>query len=60
MPQLIGLALVGGALWYGYRAFKREMERIGRETREAEEKAKSKTILREDKNGVYRPIGRDE
>lgn len=60
MPQLIGLALVGGVLWYGYRAFKREMERIGKETREAEARAKDKTILRQDEDGVYRPIERDE
>ena len=55
MPQLIGLALVGGALWYGYRAFKREMDRVGKETREAEAKLKEKTVLREDADGVYRP-----
>lgn len=60
MPQLIGLALVGGVLWYGYRAFKREMERIGKETREAEAKAKAKTVLKQDEDGVYRPSQSDE
>ncbi len=60
MPQLIGLALVGGLLWYGYRAFKREMERVGKETREAEAKAKSKTMLKQDEDGVYRPSQNDE
>ena len=58
MPQLIGLALIGGVVWYGYRAFKREMERIGRETREAELRAKEakqgKELVR-GKDGVYRP-----
>ena len=55
MPQLIGIALIGGVIWYGYRAFKREMERIGKETREAEAKAKSGTVLKPDEDGVYRP-----
>lgn len=58
MPQLIGLALIGGVLWYGYRALKREMERINRETREAErqaEEAKHGKELVPDENGVYRP-----
>lgn len=59
MPQLIGIALVSGVIWYGYRAFKREMERIGRETREAEERAKAKTVLRQDEDGVYRPVDKD-
>lgn len=56
MPQLIGLALIGGLVWYGYRALKREMERINRETRKAEKNDKSKTVLRQDKDGVYRPV----
>ena len=58
MPQLIGIALVGGVIWFGYRALKREMERIGRETREAERKAKEakrgKELVRGD-DGVFRP-----
>lgn len=63
MPQLIGLALLGGVAWYGYRALKREMERIGRETREAERKAKEARRGKElvpDENGVYRPLDTDE
>ncbi|MEM9279474.1 MAG: hypothetical protein AAGA76_12940 [Pseudomonadota bacterium] len=63
MPQLIGLALIGGILWYGYRALKREMERIGRETREAERKAQEAKRGKElvpDENGVYRPAEPDE
>ncbi len=60
MPQLIGLALLGGAVWYGYRALKREMERIGRETREAERQAeetrRGKELVRGD-DGVFRPDG---
>lgn len=55
MPQLIGMALVGGLLWYGYRTFKREMERVGKETREAEARAREKTVLKQGEDGVYRP-----
>ena len=58
MPQLIGLALIGGLLWYGYRALKREMDRISTETRKAERKAKEakqgKELVRGE-DGVYRP-----
>ena len=63
MPQLIGLALIGGVVWYGYRAFKREMQRIGRETREAEMQAKEakkgKELVRGE-DGVYRPNKLDQ
>ena len=45
MPQLIIVALVGGAIWYGYRAFKREMDRVAQETREAELKRQPATRL---------------
>ena len=55
MPQLIGVALIGGLLWYGYRALKREMERVGKETRKAEVKSKKGTELEEGEDGVYRP-----
>ena len=55
MPQLIAIGLIGGVVWYGYRALKREMERINKETRAAEKKAKSQTVLKQDKDGVYRP-----
>ncbi len=58
MPQLIGLALLGLVIWYGYRALKREMERINRETREAEQQAeearRGKELVRGD-DGVFRP-----
>lgn len=58
MPQLIGLALVGGVIWFGYRTLKREMERISAETREAERKAEQKrngSELVRGEDGVYRP-----
>lgn len=59
MPQLIAIGLIGGVVWYGYKALKREMARINEETRSAEKKAKSKTILKQDKDGVYRPVDED-
>lgn len=56
MPQLIALGLIGGVVWYGYRALKREMERINKETRAEEKKSKTQTVLKQDKDGVYRPM----
>ena len=53
--QLIAVGLVGGLIWYGYRAFKREMKRVGDELREEEKKAARKTVLKQDPDGVYRP-----
>jgi len=54
MPQLIAIALVGGLVFYAYRAFKREMERVGRETEKAEKKSSGKA-LQKGSDGVYRP-----
>lgn len=58
MAQLIGVALIGGLLWYGYRALKREMDRISTETRKAKRKAdeakRGKELVRGE-DGVYRP-----
>ena len=59
MPQLIALGLIGGVIWIGYRAFKREMARVNAEVREAEKKAEEKTVLKQDEDGVYRPVDRD-
>lgn len=56
MPQLIALGLIGGVAWYAYKALKREMDRINKETRAAEKKSDNKQILKQDKDGVYRPI----
>jgi len=57
MPQAIALALVGGALWYGYRAFKREMTRVSKETQKAEKRISKATSLKKGEDGVYRPDG---
>lgn len=56
MPQLIAIGLIGGVVWYGYKALKREMERINKETRAEEKKTKTQTVLKQDKDGVYRPM----
>lgn len=56
MPQLIALGLIGGVAWYAYKALKREMDRINKETRAAEKKSDNKQILKQDKDGVYRPV----
>ena len=59
MPQLIAVALIGGVIWYGYRAFKREMERVGRETRAAEKSKSNSQPLQKGDDGVYRPKDTD-
>ena len=59
MPQLIALGLIGGVVWLGYRALKREVARINEETRAAENKAKQKTALKQGEDGVYRPADDD-
>ena len=57
MPQLIAIGLVGGLVWVGYRAFKRQMDRVGKEMRDQQKtrgaKLADKLELGED--GVYRP-----
>ena len=59
MPQLVAIVLIGGLAWYAYRAFKREMERVGRETRKAEKKQGGKP-LEKGPDGIYRPSDSDE
>ncbi|MCB1465419.1 MAG: hypothetical protein KDJ90_24040 [Nitratireductor sp.] len=56
MPQLIALALVGGLGWYAWRAFKREMTRVGDELKRDEVKTQNQpTVLERGEDGVYRP-----
>ena len=59
MPQLIALGLVGGIVWFGWRALKKEVARINAETRAAERKKKNITPLKEGEDGVYR-VEKDE
>ena len=60
MPQLIGIALIGGAIWFGYRALKKEMARVAEEIKQTEAKEKAKTELKPGEDGVYRPASSDE
>ena len=56
MPQVIALTLVGGLAWFAWRAFQREMARIGEELKRQEAaKANEVTRLEKDADGVYRP-----
>ncbi len=56
MPQLIGLALAGVAVWVGYKFVRREMARVGEELRKAAtDKSEPKSQpLEEGPDGVYR------
>lgn len=56
MPQLIGLALAGVAVWVGYKFIRREMARVGEELRKAAaDKSEPKSqSLEEGPDGVYR------
>ncbi len=61
MPQLIAVVLIGGVVWYAWRALKREMSRINAEVRDAKDvmgnSMKEVTPLEKGADGVYRPKG---
>ena len=61
MPQLIALGLVGGSVWYAWRALKRQMESVGEELRNQETTRDMKTVesLEKGEDGVYRPRHKD-
>ena len=57
LPRLIIFALAAAAIWYGYRAIKREIIRVREELRKAEvgEDGESEIQpLEKDADGVYR------
>ncbi|MCP4185668.1 MAG: hypothetical protein GY761_20585 [Hyphomicrobiales bacterium] len=57
LPKLIILILAAAALWYGYRAIKRELIRARAQLRDAEEEnggAGKVQPLEKDDDGVYR------
>lgn len=62
MPHLIGLVLVGGALWAGYRWLRKETVRIQADLRDADERLERRddraipTLRRDPRTGVYRPV----
>lgn len=62
MPQLIGLAVLGAAVYFGYRMLKREMARVGAELDERtgmKDKAEQiPTLVKDPETGVYRPKDR--
>ncbi|WP_075995735.1 hypothetical protein [Salaquimonas pukyongi] len=60
MPQLIAVGLVGGLIWYAWRALKRQMASVGEELRNQEQAHGSRTprtveSLEKGEDGVYRP-----
>jgi len=58
MPQLIAVALIGGLGWYAWRAFKREMTRVGEQLHDNEPPREKQVMsLERGEDGVYRPKG---
>ena len=60
MPQLLAIALIGGVVWYAYRAFKKEMARVAEEVQRAEAKKEEQSKLVQGEDGIYRPADRDK
>jgi hypothetical protein len=61
MARLLLILLIGGAVWYGWRLFRRQQARVTRDLRDAEGTiAREKTVEleRDPKTGVYRPSDR--
>jgi hypothetical protein len=50
--------LIGAAVWYGWRAFRRQQARVARDLRDAESalsEEKTVKLERDPETGVYRP-----
>jgi hypothetical protein len=58
MPQVLVLALIGGAVWLAWRALKRQMLQVGEELRRRENATREVTPLEQGEDGVYRPRDR--
>ncbi len=57
MPQIIFVAVVGAAAYFGYRAFVREAERVTAKIRRTEKQAANGTmgtLVKDPKTGEYR------
>lgn len=57
MGQLIFFAAIGAAALYGYKAFKREAERVSAKLRREEKEVANRsqgTLVRDPKTGEYR------
>jgi hypothetical protein len=49
------MALVGGVLWFAWRAFKRQVARVAEELHRNEKPARDVATLERGEDGVYRP-----
>ena len=61
MARLLFFLLVGGAVWYGWRAFRRQQDRVNQALKKAEDSLTRKEpvqLERDPKTGVYRPTDR--
>lgn len=61
MARLLFFLLLGGAAWYGWRVLRRQMARVTRDLKDADDSlAGEKTVEleRDPKTGVYRPSDR--
>ena len=53
-PKLIILGIGATAIWYGYKAVKREIARVREELRDTDEREAKVQSLEKDEDGVYR------
>ncbi len=53
-PELIILGIGATAIWYGYKAVKREIARVREELRDTNESEAKVQSLEKDEDGVYR------
>ena len=61
MVRVLLFALAGAAVWYGWRAFKRQQDRVTKALWEAEASLAKKEPIRLEKDpetGIYRPADR--
>jgi hypothetical protein len=61
MVRLLLFALVGAAVWYGWRAFRRQQDRVNKALWEAEASLAKKEPIKLEKDpetGIYRPTDR--
>ena len=62
MAQLVILALIGAGAYYGWKTFKREMNRVDQRLRDVEAGKSTKTgvpTLKQGEDGVFRPSDDD-
>jgi len=63
MPQIIGIALLGTALYCAYRVVKREMNRVGadldRQSAAKSDAQEGQKLVKDPETGIYRPEDRN-